>query len=489
VRDVLCGVDIGTTHVKAVLVAADGTVLSVAKVATPVIKDGHGPCHDPEAVRDAAEQVMVRAQVAAPEPTRVTAIGVTSVGEEGVPLGASGELLYPSIAWYERRPSAAERAWSDRHDDEELFAVTGVHKDLGFTLFKWLWLKEHQPAVWAGCRWWLGIGDYVIWRWTGARAMSVSHAGRTGILDLRTFEWRKDWAAEVLAQGVDALPSPHEAGSVVGLLPGGAIPGLVASPDAPVVVTGLDHAVGAYAAGVARPGQLMNSMGTAEALIEPVPARYLDAADYALGVDFGPGILPRTHIVIAGFASGAGVAGMRRTLGATSAFAHAQLEQAATELPAGADGLIYVPPRTRSTTGGAFIGHQVTHGPAHLYRAVVEGWSLAADHALATLAGMERLRDVVCIGGGSRSALWTRVKASLWDREISCVTTPEMVAVGAALLAGKAVPGTCVAADWRPDTETVAPVPEWVAAYRPLREEFTRRATAIHGDAGPHVYP
>ena len=301
--DLLCGVDIGTTSIKAVLVAGDGSVVSMAKAPTPVISDGYGPCHDPEEIRITAEQVMCQALREIAVRCRVVAIGVTSVGEEGVPLGPGGELLYPSIAWYDRRSSEAESKWSAAHGDEELFGVTGLHKDLGFTIFKWLWLKSAQPSVWSRCRSWLGIADYVIWRWTGELGMSVGHASRTGLLELGTFRWQQDWAADVLPRGTDVLPPLHEAGRPVGFLRPGTIPGLATAAEVPVVATGLDHTVGAYAAGVTRPGQVLDSMGTAEALIEPVPPSYLAAADYSLGIDFGAGILSGTHIAIAGFES------------------------------------------------------------------------------------------------------------------------------------------------------------------------------------------
>ncbi len=262
--DLLCGVDIGTTSIKAVLVTWDGSVVSVAKAPTPVLSDGYGPCHDPEEIRATAEQVMGQALRESTVPGWIAAIGVTSVGEEGVPLGPGGELLYPSIAWYDRRPSEAEEKWSAQHADEEMFAVTGLHKDLGFTIYKWLWLKSAQPSVWSRCRSWLGIADYVIWRWTGQQGMSVSHASRTGIFELRAFRWQQDWAAAVLAGGADVLPPLREAGSPVGFLRPGAIPGLATTGEIPVVATGLDHAVGAYAAGVTHPGQVLDSMGTAE---------------------------------------------------------------------------------------------------------------------------------------------------------------------------------------------------------------------------------
>jgi xylulokinase len=487
--DVLCGVDIGTTHIKAALVTEDGSVLSVAKAQTPVTSDGYGPCHDPEEIRATAERVMCQALEEAGPPARITAVGVTSVGEEGVPLDSRSGLLYPSIAWYERRPSGEERRWSARHGDDELFAVTGLHKDLGFTLFKWLWLKAVQPSVWSRCRFWLGLADYVIWRWTGQRGMSVSHASRTAAFDLAAFRWQQDWAAEALPQGTDALPPLHEAGGTVGFLRPGAVPGLVTADEVPVVVTGLDHAVGAYAAGVMHPGQVLDSMGTAEALIEPVPPHYLDRADRSLGIDYSAGILPRTHIAIAGLESGAGVSGMQQTLGAASPADHRDLEERAARVAPGADGLLYVPPRMRSSTPGALLGHKVTHGAAHVYRAVVEGWALAADNALSGLGNRDRLRDVICIGGGSGSTLWVQVKASLLGRDVICVRTPEIVAVGAALLAAQARTGSGTMPDWKPESSVVSPVSDWIPRYAALSREFMRAAPTIHAGARSYVYP
>lgn len=462
-----CGVDIGTTHIKAVLVGLGGELLGMAKASTPVTGDPFGACHDPEQIRLTAERVMRSAQAAAPGHPRIAAIGVTSVGEEGVPLGPGGELLYPSICWFERRPSDAERDWSLRHDSSELFSVTGLHKDLCLSLFKWLWLREARPDVWSACTSWLGIGDYVTWRWTGQRGMSVSHASRTGIFDLAGFRWRDDWAADVLANGPETLPPLHQAGRPVGMLRPGVIPGLATTGEVPVVATGLDHTIGGYAAGVTERGQLLDSMGTAEGLIEPVAGADFSPAAFRAGVNFGAGVAPGTHIAIASLDSGAGVSGIVRALGAPDG-----LETQAARLDPGADGLTYIPPGFGSRRGGAFFGHKAGHTAAHVYRAVIEGWSLAADEALSALGGRDRPKEVVCAGGGSASALWLQVKASIAGREISCVTTPEIAAVGAALLAG---PVPRVGADGvAPGRRPVAPVPGWVAGYASLRGPFRR---------------
>lgn len=187
VERVFCGLDVGTTHVKAVVLDQDGAVRGVARTATPVLSDGAGDVHDPGAVCEVAESVIARAVASAGRAARLAAIGVASVGEEGVPMGENGEVLHPSIAWYDRRGCEAQRRWCDNHPENEFFAITGMHHDLGLTVFKWLWLASNRPQAWASCRRWLGLGEYLVWRWTGAAAAAQSHACRTGLFDANEF--------------------------------------------------------------------------------------------------------------------------------------------------------------------------------------------------------------------------------------------------------------------------------------------------------------
>ena len=485
---VLCGVDIGTTHVKAVLVTEEGSVASTWSEPTPVTDDGYGPCHDPDEILATVEKAVHQAQQAFSGQCGLAAIGLTSVGEEGVPLGPKGEVLYPAVAWYERRPSSEERSWSVRHPDEDLFRVTGLHKDLGFTLFKWLWLKSERPDVWRRCKTWVGIGDYVALRWTGEAAMSVSHASRTALLDLRAFRWHEEWASEALALGTRALPVLRDAGSVVGHLPCRRAPGVLAARNVPVVSTVLDHVVGAHAAGAIRPGRVMDSLGTAEALVAQVPSSVVEGADASVDVDFGAGLAPGSHIAVAGLGSGAGLAQISQVLGVGSKD-RAALEAVAAGVEPGAGGLIYVPPRARSDVGAALFGLKLAHRREHLYRAAVEGWAFAADDALAALSQEGPAAEVLCTGGGSSSRLMMKVKASMLGRAVKRVKTPELVAVGAALLAGQEGLGRDLLAEWGPEREEVQPDSQWADAYARLRPRFHDLARTAHPGQKAHVYP
>lgn len=478
-EEVFCGIDIGTTHVKAVVISRSGVAARVARTRTPVINDGYGDCHDPQQIYNTVCQVVREALDGFRRAPTIVGIGVTSVGEEGVPLGPEGEVLYPAIAWYERRRSPAVDEWSARHGPEEFFQVTGLHWELGFTLSKWLWLRSFRAEEWSRCRHWLGLADYVAWRLTGEAGMSVSHASRTGALDLRTRRWREDWAAEGLTRGTEALPPLLPAGETVGTVTPDALPGVQVQPDTPVVLTGLDHAVGGFAAGLRDSSEVLDSMGTAEALIQPRVGDFMPVCGGDVEFDFNVSLDGESVIAVVGLGSGASADALGRTLRAGRGWTMNELERVAREAGPGAGGLFYVPARTRVNEGGAFVGYDGSQGPGEFYRALLEGWSFAAARLVDALRGASGAHRVVCIGGGTESRLWLEIKASVLGVPLRVVRTPELVARGAALLAAGCVLGPDAAEQWSVSGEEVAPIPEWVDRYRDVAEHHRATVAAL----------
>lgn len=469
-EEAFCGIDIGTTHVKAVLFTSGGAIGGVGRTRTPVVNDGCGDCHEPQQIYDVVCQV-VRQAVAGSERTPIIGgVGVTSVGEEGVPLGPDGQVLYPAIAWYERRSSVGADAWCAQHDPSEFFEVTGLHRDLGFSLFKWLWLRSYRAEEWSRCTRWLGLADYVCWRLTGEVAMAVSHASRTGVLDLRARWWREDWAAEGLARGTGALPPLVRAGEMVGTVVPDAVAGVRFLPGAPVVLTGLDHAVGGFAAGVRDGSEVLDSMGTAEAVMRPNIVVPMAGVGERTAFDFNVGLDGESFVAITGLGSGASIEAVGMTLRAGRGWSVADLERIAREAGPGAGGLLYFPARAGRRKGAAFVGYSGTQGPGHVYRALLEGLSFTVAGLVDDLGCATAGSQVVCIGGGTGSRLWLEIKASVFGAPVRVVRTPEVVATGAALFAASCVLGSDIASQWSVVGEEVLPVPEWDECYQGVRE-------------------
>lgn len=481
---VFCGLDLGTTHIKAVVLDGEGKVRALSRTETPLSHDGTGDVHEPEAICAAAESVVCSAIASAGPGVSLASIGTASIGEEGVPLDEDGKVLYPSIAWYDRRESTGQQQWCQGHPEAEFFSVTGMHQDLGLTIFKWLWLRSNRPESWSRCRLWLGLGDYLVWRWTGEAAMMPSHACRTGLFDARELRWRDDWASELVQGRPSPLPPLGAADSIVGWLSPRMFAEIAREKDVAVVNAGHDHIVGAWAAGTDGRGDVLDSMGTAEAILVGVPGDRLGRADPSMGADFSFGVDAANRLMLGGLPSGAGVESWRRSLAGGTGL----LEEAAGQVAPGAEGLRYVPPRMRDSTAGAVFGHRVSHGSAQLYRAVLEGWAMAAAMANEAMLPEGRPKRVACIGGGTSSRLWMQIKATVMATPMVVPGATELVAIGAGLLAAKAVSGMGrEVLDLSPST--VEPVQEWVTTYAEMREGFEQHCAAVHSRPAKVVYP
>jgi xylulokinase len=122
----------------------------------------------------------------------------------------------------------------------------------------------------------------------------------------------------------------------------------------------------------------------------------------------------------------------------------ADLVAEADDVPAGSDGLLFLPYLTGERTPhpdpdarGAFVGATVRHERRHFTRAVLEGvaYGLRDGLDLMLAAGVASPGQIRASGGGVRSALWRQILADVLDTEIALVTTAEGAAFGAALLA------------------------------------------------------
>jgi xylulokinase len=103
---------------------------------------------------------------------------------------------------------------------------------------------------------------------------------------------------------------------------------------------------------------------------------------------------------------------------------------------------------------GAFVGLSLVHGRGHLYRAVLEAVAVSFRHCaeIATEKGV-RLREVIAVNGGARSAVWRQILCDALGVPLHYVPEGAGAPAGGALLAGIAVglvDGVAVARRWRP---------------------------------------
>jgi xylulokinase len=469
----LLGIDIGTTHVKARAYDEDGRLLATAHARTPTTRPpGGGAEYAAGDLEDAAFGV-VREVVANAGPPR--AIGISSMAESGYLLDRAGEALAPAIAWFDGRTTAQAARWRERMDAAELFARTGLQLTPLPTACKLEWIGEHSPDLFARAESWLGMSEYLAFRMTGERASEPSLAGRTMLYDIANGRWDEE-LCDLAGVPMELLPPVRGAGTVIGGLTPEASERISAPAGTPVVIGGHDHICGAFGAGATAPGEIVDSMGTAEAALLTITDPPLDAEGYALGLPVGRHVLPGKFYVAATLPkSGAVVERLRRALGGTEGDLALWAEDAARLSPG--EGGVCLPPYDDDPGDARLLcslGDGI--GPGHLLRAVLEGLTLKVNGELARAVGVSGTEPVriSLVGGGAQSRLWAQLKADASDLPVRIVSDAECVARGAALMAGV---GTGVFAD----TESVPP-PDYEAAIEPSGDHaaYERLYAGVH---------
>jgi xylulokinase len=455
----LLGIDIGTTHVKARAYDEEGRLLGDARRPTPTQRLPGGGAHYhahslEEAAFDAAREVVER--VGTP-----WAIGVASMGEAGFLTGDDGEPLGPAIAWFDGRTAPQAARWIERLPSRELYARTGLHVTPLYSACKLEWLREHSPDAWARASGWLGMSEYLIFRMTGRRGTDPSLASRTMLYGIESGEWDEELCA-LAGVPVELLPPVYPAGTGPGELTPEAAARISTRAGIPVVVSGHDHVCGSLGAGATAPGEVADSMGTAEAALLTLPRPPLDEPGYELGLPVGCHVLPERFYAAAALPVSGGL--VRRLLDLLEGDEEdlARWTQGAASLAPGEGGLC-LPPTDDAPDEAALVllslGHESR--PEHALRAVLEGLTLEVSSALrrALRASGVEPTGITLVGGGAQSDLWARLKADASNLPVRVVSDPECVARGAALLAG-------VGAGVFPDADSV-PRPDYETALEP----------------------
>src|SRR5690606_13973878 len=174
----------------------------------------------------------------------VAAVGLTGQMHGLVLLDEGGAVLRPAILWNDDRTAAERDAIRERLGKERLVAVTGNDALTGFTAPKILWVRTHEPDLYARARHVLLPKDYVRFRLTDAYATDKAGAAGTLLFDLQRRDWSDDVCA-ALGIPTDWLPPTHEGPEVTGVVSDEAAARTGLRAGTPVVAGGGDQAAGA----------------------------------------------------------------------------------------------------------------------------------------------------------------------------------------------------------------------------------------------------
>ncbi|PIF26852.1 xylulokinase [Acidovorax sp. 56] len=459
------GIDLGTSGVKLLLLDEAHTVIATADAAVPQYRPQPTWSEQHPADWLAAVETAV-AQLRAQVPTawaQVRGIGLSGHMHGAVVLGAQGQVLRPAILWNDGRASAEcaalEQAVSTARQ------ITGNLAMPGFTAPKLLWLRTHEPAVFAQIRKVLLPKDWLRLQLTGTAVSDMSDASGTLWLDVQARAWSP---AMLQACGLDASHMPALA---EGNAPTGTLLGDIARRwglgEGVVVAAGAgDNAASAVGVGARTAGQGFVSLGTSGVVFRVTDA-FAPATERAVHA-FAHALPQRWHHMSVMLSAASAFGWVTRLTGRGD---EAQLSAAVGALPSSrqAQAPLFLPylsgertPHNNAAATGVFMGLRAEHDAADLAYAVMEGVGFglldglnairAAGSTPAVQAEPVEARPrsateihsspLALVGGGARSNPWAQLLASALGTSLQ---RPEgahaAAALGAARLAAMACGG------------------------------------------------
>jgi ribulokinase len=441
----LLGVDGGTESIRAIVFDLEGRPKGshASEYQTQFPKPGWAEQHPEDwwrAMGQAARGALAAAGIA---PDQLIAMAVDTTCCSVVALDADGTPLRPAMIWMDVR-SAAEAADVAATGDPALRINSNGRGPVSaeWMIPKSLWMKRHQPELFASAARICEYQDYINWRLTGRWVASLNNVSirwhyqsREGgvphslIETLGLSELEEKWPSRIVRPGdvIDVLTK--DAAAHLGLQPG-----------IPVAQGGADAFIGVIGLGVTEPGEMALITGSSHLQLgvaaRPVHAQgvwgtYMDA------------VYPDKPIIEGGQTStGSVIAWFKRHFVSQTTFD--AMNEEATTIEPGCEGLVVLDhfqgnrtPYTDAMSRGAITGLTLKHTPAHVYRAIIEGICLGTKVIVENFGAAFQARRIVVAGGATHSPLWLQIHADTIGAPLELTEVPDAPALGCAILAAR----------------------------------------------------
>ena len=438
------GIDVGTGGTRAVLVNRAGHVVASCASEHAGIRSEHigWAEQEPEDWWRAAKEAIAGVLAEGSGSEEIEAVGLTGQMHGCVMLDADGKVLRPALIWCDQRTQPQCDWLTEKIGFERLIELTCNPALPNFTLTKLLWVREHQPEIFAKIAHVMCPKDYVRYRMTGEFAMDMQEASGTLLLDVTNRKWSEE-VAELAGIPMSWLPRLFEGPEICARISEAGAMATGLGVGTPVAAGAGDQGAGAVGMGILAPGSVSATIGTSGVVFAATDRPTMDTKGRLhTFCHAAPGVW---HVM--GVTNGAGLSlrYFRDTFAA--GMSYDELTTEAAMAPAGSDGLMWAPylfgertPHLDAMARAAFVGITASHTRGHFVRAVMEGVAYSLRDTL-TLFGELAIpvKSIRLGGGGARGKLWRQIQADVYGQPVELLEAEEGGAFGAALLAGTGV--------------------------------------------------
>lgn len=381
-------------------------------------------------------------------------MGISAQGETLILVDKDGSPLTNAVVWLDNRAQKEAKELAQIFGNEETYKITGqVEIVPTWPASKILWFKKNRAEIFHKVAKFLLIEDYFIYRLTGRYFCEGSLICSTVYWDIIKKVWWKEML-DCLGIKEDRLPEICESGEVAGSLLPYIAKELGLSANTIVATGALDQACGAIGVGNIAPGVISENTGAALAICATVEGPIFDEKRRMPCYYHG---MPNKYMAHT-FTTGGMVLCWYRDKFCSSEINLASLlqvesykilDQEAEKVPPGCNGLVMLPhlqgamaPESNPKAKGVFYGFSLHHGKPHFIRSIMEAIAFAVKRNIDVLEDLGiKVTEIRSLGGGSRSFLWSQIKADVTQRTVYTTQNEEEAAcLGAAMLAGVLLP-------------------------------------------------
>lgn len=470
------GVDLGTSAVKLLLMDEQGKIHNIVSKEYPLYFPHSGWSEqNPE---DWYEQSVEGMKELIRDCDKSQIAGISFGGQMHglVALDKHDEVIRPAILWNDGRTTEETEYLNETVGREKLSQYTANIAFAGFTAPKLLWMKKHEPELFAKIDKIMLPKDYIAYRLSGVHCTDVSDASGMLLMDVKNKCWSKEMM-EICGIKEQQLAHIYESYEAVGtLLPETAQ--LLGLPQSVIVAAGAgDNAAAAVGTGTVGDGSCNLSLGTSGTVFIASDQFAVDSHNALHAFAHADG---HYHLMGCMLSAASCNKWWMEDILETKDFAAQQ--EGITKL--GENHVYFLPylmgersPHNDPKARGTFIGMTMDTTRADMTQAVLEGvaFALRDSFEVAKLLGIQIERTKIC-GGGAKSPLWKKMIANILNIKVDTLASEEGPALGGAMLAAVAngeYESVAQAAEAIVKvTDTVEPQAELAALYEKRYQTF-----------------
>ncbi|MCL2286953.1 MAG: xylulokinase [Firmicutes bacterium] len=429
------GIDIGTSAVKLLAIDENGKVLRIASRDYPLYMYDDGRSEqDPE---DWWNQTVDGLQELCDGlPGDIAAVSFSGQMHGLVALDEDDKVLRRAILWNDQR-TQAQCDYLNNTIGREILLENAANVALtGFTAPKILWVKEHEPEIFAKIKKIMLPKDYIAYKLSGVFATDYSDASGMLLLDVKKQDW-SDKMLEIIGVKREQLAKLYHSYEAVGTVTAEAAKATGLPATAKVVIGGGDQAVGAIGSGIVSEGMCSVSLGTSGVL-------FVAADNFA--VDKSPAAIHAfCHSTGKYHFMGVTLSAAGSNKWWVEEILHTEDYQAEQKNinKIGENPVYFLPylsgertPHNDPFARGAFVGMNTTTTRADMTQAVMEGVTFSLRDILVRVRELgANVNTARIIGGGAKSPLWCQMTADILRLKVEKIEAGEGPAFGAAILA------------------------------------------------------